>query len=78
MRLKFKMFLWPLTQLVKTKTDLAQTQKDLHAMVYLKFIPIANWYYNDADHLVNAGTHGLNAATLLVDSIKPHTLTSRT
>jgi hypothetical protein len=60
------------TQLVKTKTDLAQTQKDLHAMGYLKFVPIANWYYNDADHLVNAGTHGLNAATLLVDSIAPY------
>ncbi len=59
-------------QLVKTKTDLAQTQKDLHAMGYLKFVPIANWYYNDADHLVNAGTHGLNAATLLVNSIAPY------
>ncbi len=59
-------------QLVKTKTDLAQTQKDLHAMGYLKFIPIASWYYNDADHLTNAGTHGLNAATLLVDSIAPY------
>jgi hypothetical protein len=59
-------------QLVKTKTDLEQTQKDLHAMGYLKFVPIASWYYNDADHLVNAGFHGLNAATLLVDSIKPY------
>lgn len=59
-------------QLVKTKTDLAQTQSDLHAMGYLKFVPIASWYYNDADHLLNAGTHGLNAATLLVDSIAPY------
>jgi hypothetical protein len=59
-------------QLVKTKTDLAQTQKDLHAMGYFKFVPIANWYYNDADHLLNAGTHGLNAATLLVNSIAPY------
>src|ERR1035437_8962513 len=59
-------------QLVKTKTDLAQTQKDLHAMGYLKFVPIANWYYNDADHLLNAGNHGLNAATLLVNSIAPY------
>jgi len=41
-------------------------------MGYLKFIPVASWYYNDADHLVNAGTHGLNAATILVDSIKPY------
>jgi hypothetical protein len=59
-------------QLVKTQTDLVQTQNDLHAMGYLKFIPLANWYYNDADHLVNAGFHGLNAATLLINSIKPY------
>jgi hypothetical protein len=59
-------------QLAKTKTDLTQTQSDLHAMAYLQFIPIANWYYGDADHLLNAGTHGLNAATLLVDSIAPY------
>ena len=59
-------------QLIKTQTDLLTTQKDLHAMGYLKFIPVASWYYNDADHLVNAGTHGLNAATILVDSIKPY------
>ncbi len=59
-------------QLVKIKTDLTQTQKDLHLMFYLKFVPIASWYYNDADHLTNAGVHGLNAATILVDSIKPY------
>lgn len=59
-------------QLAKVKTDLTQTQKDLHAMVYLKFIPVASWYYNDADHLVNAGMSGLNAAVILIDSIKPY------
>jgi hypothetical protein len=59
-------------QLAKVKTDLDQTQKDLHSMVYLKFMPVASWYYNDADHLVNAGEHGLNAATILIDAIKPY------
>lgn len=59
-------------QLAKTKIDLAQTDKDLQAMGYLKFVPIASWYYNDAYHLIQAGTHGLNAATILVDSIKPY------
>lgn len=59
-------------QLVKTQKDLADTQKNLHAMGYLKFIPVASWYYNDADSLVSAGVHGLNAATILVDSIKPY------
>jgi hypothetical protein len=59
-------------QIEKTKKSLAQTEKDLHAMFYLRFVPVANFYYNDADHLVNAGTHGLNAASILVDSIEPY------
>lgn len=56
----------------KTKEDLEKTQKDLHAMAYLSFVPIASWYYNDADHLINAGFHGLNAASIMVESIKPY------
>ena len=60
------------SELAKTKTALEDTQKNLHTMFYLKFIPIASWYYNDADHLINAGFHGLDAATILIDSIKPY------
>ncbi|MBI4096903.1 MAG: DUF4012 domain-containing protein, partial [Candidatus Levybacteria bacterium] len=59
-------------ELEKTKTSLAQTQKDLQAMAYLKFVPIAAWYYNDADHLTKAGGEGLNTATIVIDSLKPY------
>jgi len=59
-------------ELAKTKTALEDTQGNLHTMFYLKFVPIASWYYNDADHLINAGFHGLDAATILIDSIKPY------
>ncbi len=59
-------------ELAKTKDSLVDVQKNLHAMGYLKFVPIASWYYNDADHLLNAGFEGLGAATILVDSIKPY------
>lgn len=59
-------------QLDKTKGDLAQTQKDLNAMWYLKFVPVASLYYNDAYHLTQAGEHGLNAAIILVDSVEPY------
>lgn len=59
-------------ELFKTKDALIQTQKDLHVMGYLKFIPIASGYYNDADHLMNAGFDGLDSAIILVDSIKPY------
>lgn len=59
-------------ELEKTKTELAQTQKDLHAVSFLHFIPIANFYYNDADHLVNAGMKGLGTAGIVVESLKPY------
>ncbi|MCL5432827.1 MAG: DUF4012 domain-containing protein [Patescibacteria group bacterium] len=59
-------------EIKKTKTDLAQTQKDLEGLSFLKYVPVANWYYNDADHLLKAGSYGLDAAATLVDSIKPY------
>ena len=59
-------------QLAKTKADLTVTQNNLKAMGYLAFIPVANLYYGDANNLVDAGFHGLNAASILVDSIKPY------
>ncbi len=59
-------------ELAKTKDDLEEVQKNLHSMAYLKFVPIASWYYNDADHLVNAGFEGLDSATILIDSVKPY------
>lgn len=59
-------------QLKKTKADLAITQANLNSMWYLKFVPVASFYYSDAYHLTQAGEHGLNAATLLVDSIAPY------
>lgn len=59
-------------ELAKTKEELTTTQKNLHAMVYLKFIPIASWYYNDADHLINAGFYGLDGATILLGSVEPY------
>jgi len=59
-------------ELAKTKEKLNLTQKSLHSMVYLKFIPIASWYYNDADHLISAGFYGLEGATILLDSVEPY------
>src|SRR3989344_6484271 len=59
-------------ELDKTKQNLLQTQKNLKALSYLKFIPFLSGYYNDADHLVNAGFDGLGAARILIDSVKPY------
>jgi len=60
------------TELDKTKRDLLQTQSDLKALSYLKFIPLFSSYYNDAEHLINAGFDGLGAARVLIDSVKPY------
>ena len=59
-------------ELTKTEKELAKTQKDLRSMAYLKFVPLINNYYNDADHFLNAGAAALNAAEVFVDSVRPY------
>lgn len=59
-------------QLKKTKEELAKTKKSLNSMGYLKFVPLVNIYYNDADHLLNAGEAGLEAAEIVVESVRPY------
>jgi hypothetical protein len=59
-------------ELKKTQASLLDTQKSLRAMSYLKFVPLANIYYNDADHMVQAGVHGLHAAGITVNAIEPY------
>lgn len=60
------------TEIEKTKKSLTETQRNFHFLIPLKFVPVVNWYYNDADHMLNAGAHGLEAAAVTVDSIKPY------
>lgn len=60
------------SELANTQTELLKTQSDLHGMVYLKFLPPFNFYYNDADHLLKAAAYGLNAGQIFVDAIKPY------
>lgn len=59
-------------ELDKTETAMAETQKNLNSLSYLRFVPIANFYYNDADHAVRAATHGLETTQILLDSINPY------
>lgn len=60
------------TELVKLNESLKQTEKDLNGLFILNFIPIANNYYGDAKHLVKAGFHGIEAADILIESVKPY------
>lgn len=60
-------------EIAKTKKSLTQTQADFKALSYVRFIPIANWYYADADHALKAAENGLESGTLVIDSLKPYT-----
>lgn len=59
-------------ELAKTKVELAATQKQFSRMSFLRFIPIANWYYNDGDHLMKAASYGMNAGETVLNSLKPY------
>lgn len=60
------------TELDKTKVSLAKTQKSLDAINYLRFVPIVRGYYADSQHLMKAGSYGLSAARVFIDSIEPY------
>lgn len=59
-------------EIKKTQVALKDTQTNLHWLAPLKFVPLLSWYYNDADHLLKAGEHGLESAVIVTDSIKPY------
>ncbi len=59
-------------ELEKTRQNLSQTRKYFDQMWYLKFIPVANFYYGDADHALRAGEHGLKSAKIVIDSLTPY------
>ncbi|MBI2442580.1 MAG: DUF4012 domain-containing protein [Candidatus Levybacteria bacterium] len=59
-------------ELKHTKEFMAKTQKDLNSLSFLQFIPIAGWYYSDADHLVKAGIHGIETGEILLSTLTPY------
>jgi len=59
-------------ELKKTREALDDTQKKMNLLMTLKVIPGPNIYYNDAQHLLKAGEHGLSAADTFVTSIEPY------
>ncbi|MEX2007345.1 MAG: DUF4012 domain-containing protein [Candidatus Levyibacteriota bacterium] len=60
------------TNLEQTRQALTQTQKELNSIGILRWVPVVAWYWNDADHMVKAGFHGLDGARVLIDSIEPY------
>ncbi len=59
-------------EIEKTKKELGATRRNFAFLLPLKIVPVVNWYYNDAEHMMAAGAHGLDSATIVVDSLKPY------
>lgn len=59
-------------ELVKAQAALKDTKKKMNSLSYMHFIPVVNFYYDDASHLINAGDEGLKAASVVVESLKPY------
>ena len=59
-------------EIAKTQKLLKETQSNFHLLLPLKFVPIVSWYYNDADHMMNAAAHGLESGAIITESLKPY------
>jgi hypothetical protein len=59
-------------EITKTQKLLGQTKTNFHFLIPLKIVPIAAWYYNDADHLLNAASYGLDAGKTIATSLTPY------
>ncbi|HSA83392.1 MAG TPA: hypothetical protein VLF20_00715, partial [Patescibacteria group bacterium] len=59
-------------EIVKTKSDLVETQKNFKYLIPYKFIPVIGWYYTDAESLMETGVHGLDAAETSINAVKPY------
>jgi len=59
-------------ELVKTQSEIKILDSKLSGLSFLKFIPLASGYYNDADHLVNAAFAVSDAGLVTVDALIPY------
>jgi len=59
-------------EITKTQALLQKTQSNFHWLLPLKLIPVVNWYYNDADHLMSAASDGLDSAQTIATSLEPY------
>ena len=56
---------------IKLKEELKTAQKDLDNLGFVRFIPVANGYYNDSKHIIAAGVVAAEAGELAADGILP-------
>ncbi len=59
-------------ELAKTQTQVGVLESKLHGLAFLKFVPLASGYYNDADHLIRAGSYSIDAGIVTADALIPY------
>lgn len=59
-------------ELAKTQTQVGVLESKLHGLAFLKFVPLASGYYNDADHLIKAGSYSIDAGIVTADALIPY------
>ena len=59
-------------QIEPIRQNLTRTRNNLRFFVFVKPVPFLGSYYNDGQHLINAGFEALDATQILVDTLKPH------
>lgn len=59
-------------ELVKTQTLLKKLDGQVNSMFYLKAVPFVSWYYNDAQHGINAAEAGVNAGITTTEALIPY------
>lgn len=59
-------------ELLKTEGEIENLKKSMNAFSFVKYVPLANFYYNDANHLINASSYGVSAGITITDSLIPY------
>ncbi len=59
-------------ELAKTQTEITGLQGAMKGLAFLKFVPLASGYFNDADHMIKASSYGVNAGIITADALIPY------
>lgn len=55
-----------------TQKYLQETQQNFRYLLPYKYVPLIGWYYSDAEHMLEAGSQGLDAAKVATEELEPY------
>ncbi|CAN5355055.1 hypothetical protein BH10PAT1_BH10PAT1_5010 [soil metagenome] len=60
------------TSVAKFKVDLMSFQSSYNVLGWMRIMPVLNNYWNDGDHAIKGGLHGISAAQIGIETAKPY------